>query len=109
MKESPMKPRVSYLPGRLGVGQSSISSNLIPFTGCRLRQFRGAGGFGEVWEAEVAGGKPIALKFIPCDATIAPREIRSLQQIRQLVHPHLTRIEKVFCCQGYLVVGMELA
>jgi serine/threonine protein kinase len=105
-----MKPYVSVLAGRLAAARSSsLPSGLVPFPGCSLRQFRGRGGFGEVWEADVAGGPPIALKFITCDATTAPREIRSLQQIRQAVHPHLIRIEKVFCSSGYLVVGMELA
>ncbi len=104
-----MKPQVSYFTGQLGAGRSSLPSGLQPFPGCRLQRLRGRGAFGEVWEAEVAGGASVALKFIPCDATNAPREIRSLQQVRQVTHPNLIRIDKVFCCAGHLVVGMELA
>jgi serine/threonine-protein kinase len=110
MKKDPsMKPNVSFLAGRLPPGRSSLPSDLQPFPGCSLRQLRGRGAFGEVWEAEIAGCEPMALKFIPCDATNAPREIRSLQQVRQVVHRNLIHIDKVFCCSGHLVVGMELA
>ncbi len=109
MKAIAMNANGSYLAGRLTAGRSSLPTGLEPFPGCRLRQFRGRGGFGEVWEAEVVGRGPIALKFIACDTTNAPREIRTLQQVRQLSHPNLIQIEKVFCTSGHLVVGMELA
>jgi serine/threonine protein kinase, bacterial len=104
-----MKQLASPLTGRLPSARSSLPSGLVPYSGCRLRRFRGCGGFGEVWEAEESGGEIVALKFIPCNATNAPREIRSLQQVRQVVHPNLVQIDKIFCCSGYLVVGMELA
>ena len=32
-----------------------------------------------------------------------------MQAIRQLQHPNLIHFEQVWCCQGYVVVGMELA
>jgi serine/threonine-protein kinase len=104
-----MKAFVSPLAGRMQSVRSSLPSGLVPYSGCQLRRFCGCGGFGEVWEAEEPGGEVVALKFMPCNATNAPREIRSLQQVRQVVHPNLIRIEKIFCCSGYLVVGMELA
>src|SRR5262249_42219610 len=37
------------------------------------------------------------------------KEIRSIQYIRQLDHPHLIRIERVWCHLGFVVVAMELA
>jgi serine/threonine protein kinase, bacterial len=77
--------------------------------GYRLRERRGRGSFGEVWEATADDGERVALKFMRCDGATAPREIRTLQQIRQLVHPHLIQIHKVLCYSGYLVMVMELA
>jgi serine/threonine-protein kinase len=81
-----------------------------PYPGYRLRQLVGRGGFAEVWEAETAGGRKVALKFLPCgDSLAASREIRSIQSMRQLKHPHLIEIEQVWCHLGYIVVAMELA
>jgi serine/threonine protein kinase, bacterial len=104
-----MKPYTNFVPGRLSPAVSPLPMGQEPFPGCRLRQFRGRGAFGEVWEAEAPGGKRVALKFIPCDPTNAPREIRSLQHVRQIEHPNLIHIEKVLCCPGHLLVVMELA
>jgi serine/threonine protein kinase len=78
--------------------------------GYTLRRLRGRGGFGEVWEAEAEGGRLVALKFLPCPkGQGAPQELRSIQMVCDLLHPHLTRVEKVWCAPGYLVVAMELA
>jgi serine/threonine-protein kinase len=104
-----MEPFVSPLAGSVASYRSSLPSGLVPFPGCRLLRLLGCGGFGEVWEAQAPDGQSMALKFVPCNATDAPREIRSLQQVRQVVHPNLVQIEKVLCCSGYLVIGMELA
>jgi serine/threonine protein kinase len=50
------------------------------------------------------------LKFLPCARGQGPvQELRSLQMIRQLHHPQLTRIDRVWCAPGCLVVAMELA
>jgi serine/threonine protein kinase len=81
-----------------------------PIPGYRLRRRIGTGGYGQVWAAETADGRPLALKFIPCDGKLAAaREVRSLQSIRELRHPHLIRIEQVWCHLGYVVIAMELA
>src|SRR5262249_34321612 len=39
----------------------------------------------------------------------AAQEIRSIQVVRPLRHPHLVRIEQVWCNRGYVVVTMDLA
>jgi len=81
-----------------------------PYPGYRLCGLRGRGGFGEVWKAETAGGKLVALKFMPChDSLTLAKEIRSLQTIGQLPHPNLLRIDQVWNYQNYIVIAMELA
>jgi serine/threonine protein kinase len=90
--------------------QTGLQSGLEPYPGTHLRQKLGRGGFAEVWEAETAEGKSIALKFMPCDDGLAAsKEIRSIQAVRQLRHPHLIHIDNVWCYPGYIVIAMELA
>lgn len=87
-----------------------LEAGLVPYPGCRLRRRLGAGSFGEVWEAVGSRNELLALKFLPCDGknTVA-REIRSVQAICQLRHPHLIRIDRIWCFERYLVIAMELA
>jgi serine/threonine protein kinase len=81
-----------------------------PYPGCRLRQLLGRGGFAQVWEAELPGGAPVALKFLAADdGSATAREIRSIQTVRQLGHANLIHIDQVWCHLGYIVVVMELA
>jgi serine/threonine protein kinase, bacterial len=81
-----------------------------PYPGYCLTRQLGTGAFGQVWEAETPKGRKVALKFIACAGDrSAAREIRSLQAVRELQHPHLIRIENVWCCAGYLVIAMERA
>jgi serine/threonine protein kinase len=81
-----------------------------PFPGFRLLQPRGRGGFAEVWEAENPEGRRIALKFITSTVTASTvREIKSVEAIRRLSHPHLVVIDRVWSAPGYIVIAMELA
>lgn len=87
----------------------ALEPGLEPFPGCRLRGRLGSGGFADVWEAETTDGI-VALKFLPCTGGQAtPRELRSIQAVRQLQHPNLVRIHDVWCQPGYVVVAMEKA
>jgi serine/threonine protein kinase len=79
------------------------------YGGYRLRSRRGHSTFGQVWEAEADGGATVALKFLPCPGDQAVQELRSLQLVRQLVHPGLVRIHKVWSASKCLVVAMDLA
>jgi serine/threonine protein kinase, bacterial len=83
----------------------------VPFPGYRLVRLRGKGGFATVWEADAPGGKRVALKFMAAgrDATTTSREVRSIQSVQALDHPHLFRIRNVWSLPGYIVIGMDLA
>ena len=88
----------------------SLAKGMEPFPGYRLSQFLGKGGWGSVWKATNPTGKDCALKFLPCDhQPIAFQEIRALQAIRSLQHPHLISIEQIWSMPSYLVIAMELA
>src|SRR5271165_448872 len=86
----------------------TLNPNMHP--GYRLRRLRGRGGYGQVWEAENDAGSLVALKFMRCTRDQgAAQELRSVQVVKELSHPHLIRIDKVWCAADYLVVSMELA
>jgi serine/threonine protein kinase len=86
----------------------TITPDLHP--GYRRLRLRGRGAFGEVWEAVTDAGRPVALKFLPVSrGQSATHELRSIQLVRQLAHPHLTHIDRVWGAGAFLVVAMELA
>jgi serine/threonine protein kinase len=63
-----------------------------------------------VWEAELAGGGRVALKFMATDGSLAGlREVRAIQAVSHLRHPNLIPIERVWTQPGYVVCSMELA
>jgi serine/threonine protein kinase len=93
---------VSTRPLELTVGTE-------PYPGYRLERELGRGAWSVVWEARRADGSPCALKFMDCRQDLAPaQELRALQAVRQLRHPHLLGVENVWCCPGYLVIAMEI-
>jgi serine/threonine-protein kinase len=78
--------------------------------GYRLRRLRGRGNFGQVWEAETTDGKIVALKFLNCgESRVAAQELRNTLTVRQLSHPGLVRIDRVWSDRKYLVLAMEVA
>lgn len=78
--------------------------------GYTLKRLRGRGGFGSVWEATTDDKREVALKFLECtDGVSAAQEIKAIQFVSQLRHVNLTRIDKVWCHAGYVVVSMALA
>jgi serine/threonine protein kinase, bacterial len=88
----------------------TLSAGLEPFPGYCLLQPLGRGGWGEVWQARRPDGAEVALKFLPSDCALAgAQEVRAVQSIRQLQHPHLIRIDQIWAWSGYVVVAMELA
>ncbi|GIW79689.1 MAG: hypothetical protein KatS3mg105_1496 [Gemmatales bacterium] len=87
----------------------TIRPGLEPYPGYKTIQLLGRGGYAEVWEAESPEGR-IALKFLLANDSLATsREIRSMQAIRTLQHPHLLRIDRIWVYENYIVIAMELA
>lgn len=88
----------------------ALQPDVEPFPGYRLVRFLGRGGWGDVWEARQPDGRPVALKFLHCDSELAAvHEIRALQSIRQLSHPNLIHVDRIWGYAGHVVVAMELA
>jgi serine/threonine protein kinase len=94
----------------LQVGLSvELKAGAEPFPGYRLLHRLGRGGYAEVWAAEHSGGQ-VALKFMQSrDPMIAAHEVRAIQSMKTLQHPHLLRIHQVWSVPGYIVISMELA
>jgi serine/threonine-protein kinase len=89
---------------------TTIHAGIEPYPGLRLDRFLGRGGFSEVWQAQTEDGRSLALKFMTCENKGAvPKEIRALQMVRQLNHPHFVHIERIWIYESYIVIAMELA
>ncbi|MBV8230594.1 MAG: SUMF1/EgtB/PvdO family nonheme iron enzyme, partial [Planctomycetaceae bacterium] len=80
-----------------------------PVPGYRLIEWLGRGGFGEVWKAEGPGSFKVALKFVPLAEQAGPVELRALQIIREIRHPHLLATFGSWQCDDTLIIAMELA
>ncbi len=68
----------------------------------------GAGAFGEVWHAHGPGGLDVALKFILLDAQVLALELRSLEVMKSIRHPHLVSLFGAWYKDDYLILAMEL-
>jgi len=86
----------------LGVGAE-------PVPGYRLVERLGRGGCGEVWKATGPGEFELALKFVCLAESIGPLELRALQIIKDVRHPHLLATFGAWQVGKYLVIAMELA
>ena len=63
-----------------------------PIPGYRLQHFVGRGQYGEVWSAIGPGGALAALKLISLSGNAGLKELRALQRIKLIRHPHLMPI-----------------
>ena len=86
----------------------SRSVGAEPVPGYRLVRILGRGGFGEVWEAEAPGGIRVALKFIGLGGEESAPEVRALQIIRNIRHPHLLDVQFAVFVGDDLILAMPL-
>jgi hypothetical protein len=82
-----------------------------PIPGYTLKKRIGAGGYGEVWKAEVTGDLAKAVKFVYgyLDEDRAARELKALARIKSVRHPFLLSLERIEVVEGQLLIVTELA
>jgi RND family efflux transporter MFP subunit len=87
----------------------ALVPGLQPVAGYTLVARLGRGGFGEVWSATGPGGFRVAMKFIPLEHKAGTVELRSLELMKEIRHPHLLPLFGAWNQDGYLIIAMELA
>lgn len=84
-----------------------VGLELVP--GYCLTRPLGKGAFGEVWEATGPGAVRLALKVLPLQGAAPTTELRALEFMKDVRHPHLLALSAYWQLDSLLVIAMELA
>ena len=87
----------------------TLEAGAEPVPGYQLVERLGRGGFGEVWKATGPGGFELALKFVCLAEPVGQPELRAIQIIKDVRHPHLLATFGAWQVGRYLIIAMELA
>jgi len=87
----------------------TLEAGAEPVPGYRLVGRLGRGGCGEVWKATGPGGFELALKFVCLAEPVGQPELRAIQIIKDVRHPHLLATFGAWQVGRYLIIAMELA
>ena len=80
-----------------------------PIDGYVLVSRLGKGGFGEVWRATGPGGFDVALKFVGVGNRFGDSELRALETMKGVRHPHLLAVFGAWQTSDTLIIATELA
>jgi hypothetical protein len=80
-----------------------------PIPGYHLVCRVGRGGAGEVWQATNPDGASVALKFVPWMQKSAEAEVKMVDAMKTIRHPHLLSVFELVRTREYLIIVMELA
>jgi serine/threonine protein kinase len=100
---APPPPTVAPIPGR---GQLKPGDRPVPEY--ELIQRLGVGGYGEVWKARGPGNIFCGLKFIRLGDEAGAVELRGLDLIKDIRHPHLIGVYGTWQRDNVLIIAMEL-
>ena len=89
-------------------GSMPLMPNAEPVPGYRLVSLLGRGGFGEVWKATGPGGFEVAMKFVKLGERVGDAELKALEVMKGIRHPHLLSVFGAWQNDGRLIVAMEL-
>ncbi len=87
----------------------TLGAGAEPVPGYRLVERLGRGGCGEVWKAIGPGGFELALKFVCLAEPVGQPELRAIQIIKDVRHPHLLATFGAWQVGSYLIIARELA
>ncbi|MCI0463566.1 MAG: serine/threonine protein kinase [Gemmataceae bacterium] len=101
------QPQQPDAPARAPGAFLALASGARPLPEYTLERLLGRGAFGEAWQARGPGGVAVALKFLNLSDR-GKLELRSLELIKDIRHPHLLSLFGYWERPPYLILAMEL-